>query len=182
MTRKILGRRLWFIVLLGLGACGGSAPGAPGTPGTPSAPGTPAACGSCRGYEICKASGRCGIDRERTWLFGVTDATIATKKPSGEAWDAFGGAPAPFVTINGARTTTVQDSFSPVWNLGESFLAGTLLDEGVVVQVWDEDISNNDAITMPTRLGLEEADFTLGRRTLSGWFGAERITFVLEPR
>ena len=166
------------LVLLYLAACGGPPSGSPST----GAPGPPAVCGACRSFEVCTASGRCGVDRDRTWVLGVADAIIESTKQSGEAWDAFGGAPDPFVTIGGGRTPTVRDSFHPVWNVGERFLAGQLMDQGVTVQVWDEDAAENDAITRPTLLRLGEADFSVGRRTITDWFGAEQITFVWEPR
>lgn len=181
MTGSSIRRVLCSLLSLGFIACGGAPQGFPDSraPGTP---GTPAVCGPCRDFEVCTAAGRCAVDRDRTWVLGVADAIISSKKPSGEAWDAFGGAPDPFVTIGGGRTATVQDSFRPVWNVGERFLAAQLLDQGVTVQVWDEDVAENDAITQPTLLRLGEADFAAGRRTIQDWFGAERITFVWEPR
>lgn len=55
------------------------------------------------------------------WQIGVSRASIPTTKPNGDSWDAFGGAPDPFVCLEiGTNqpicTVTLQDTFTPRWD------------------------------------------------------------------
>ncbi|RMH42234.1 MAG: hypothetical protein D6689_08790 [Deltaproteobacteria bacterium] len=83
----------------------------------------------------------------RIWTIIVVDGDMPSNNDSGEAWDAFGGAPDPFVEIqlNGsvlATTSEKQDTFSPAWN--ESVDANIPAGSSLVFRAWDSDVSSND--------------------------------------
>jgi hypothetical protein len=83
----------------------------------------------------------------RPWAAAV--AARPTQNGDGEAWDAFGGAPDPFVVVylNGSvvlQTAEAADTFSASYS--ES--ADVVIPAGarVEVEVWDSDISDDDWI------------------------------------
>src|SRR5262245_31995324 len=91
-------------------------------PMDPFDPGKIPSAGNClagcqRGFKC--SVGACTLDPSGLWTLTVTSGKVATKSPAGEAWDALGGAPDPFVclTIGTSRacTSTIKDSFQPVW-------------------------------------------------------------------
>lgn len=172
----LLGTTLLGITLLGTGACGNTDRGGGGE--TP----PPSKCGSCARYETCTSSGFCGISPNSTWFFAVDSATISSTKADGSAWDAFGGAPDPFVQLDGKRTSTQQDTFTPVFAEGTTYTATNLLTQGVSVTVYDEDVSANDAIGGPTFVRPTEADLRLGVLTVKNLGRAQSITFSLTPQ
>lgn len=161
-----------------LGACGGQEPG-PGGPGPIDPPRT---CGSCLSYEQCMPSGSCGINLNATWFFAVDSARIASTKTTGDAWDAFGGAPDPYVVLDTRRTTTQQDTFTPVWQEGATYTATNLLNQGVTVQVIDDDVAAPDPIGGPTVVRPTEADLRRGSLTVANLGQATSITFSMTPR
>lgn len=142
----------------------------------------PNKCGSCARYEQCLSSGLCGINPNSSWLLAVQNAKIASTTPSGEAWDAFGGAPDPFVVLDGQRTRTVQDSFTPTWAEGLNYTAATLLLQGVNVQVLDEDLAQSDLIAGPSQVVFRESDLRSGLVTLKNFSQALSLTFSLTPQ
>ncbi len=104
--------------------------------------------GTCVGETIC-ISNACQNAFGRTYRVTVSDVAIKTTNPSGDPWDAVGGAPDPFVvvTLNGSvvLTTTEQaDTFNPVFSDQANVVvpAGASLEISMV----DSDISSNDAI------------------------------------
>ncbi len=121
--------------------------------------------GGCQSGFKCSV-GRCALDPSALWRLTVTSGKISTKTPGGDSWDAFGGAPDPYVCLtigsNRTCTSTVQDSFTPVWN--EIFPAATTtaLLGGVTISIVDEDISNNDPISTTTLVPVTESNFLLG--------------------
>ena len=176
-------RSAWRPVLasalaLWLGACGGQTPG----PDVPPPVDPPRTCGSCLSYEQCMPSGSCGINPNSTWFFAVDSARIASTKTTDDAWDAFGGAPDPYVVLDTRRTTTQQDTFTPLWQEGATYTATNLLNQGVTVQVIDDDISAPDPIGGPTVVRPSEADLRRGTLTVANLGQATSITFSLTPR
>ncbi len=169
LTRTLLSVSLGLTV-----ACGGRDPEGSGPP--------PNKCGSCASYEMCLSSGVCGISPSSTWFFAAVSAQIATTKTTGDAWDAFGGAPDPFVLIDGKKTTTIQDTFMPTWNEGVTYTAATLINQGVTVQVLDEDVSQNDNIGGPSLVIPTESELRRGSLTLTNFGQAQSLTFALLPR
>ena len=163
-----------------VGGCGNESPGPNPNP-NPIDP-KPMACGSCAAYEVCSSSGLCAINPSSSWFLAVGSAQIATTKSTGDAWDAFGGAPDPFVMLDARRTSTVQDSFTPTWNEGATYTAGTLLNVGVSVQVLDEDVSANDTIGGPSQLVLKESDLRRGSLTVTNLGQVRTLTFVVQAR
>ena len=174
---KFLTTMLLGITLLGTSACGNTDRGGGGETPPPVNK-----CGSCARYETCMASGLCGISPNSTWFFAVDTATITSTKPDGSAWDAFGGAPDPFVQLDGKRTTTQQDTFTPTFAEGTTYTATNLLTQGVSVTVYDEDVSSNDLIGGPTFVRPTEADLRLGVLTVKNLGEAQSITFTLTPQ
>ena len=175
---KLLTSTLFGLTLLGTG-CGNNDPGPGG--GTPPPP-PPNKCGSCARYEVCMTSGVCGINPSSTWLFAVDSVTVASTKTDGSTWDAFGGAPDPFVQLDTKRTTTKQDTFTATFGEGTSYTATNLLNQGVAVTVYDEDVSANDLIGGPTTVRPTEADLRSGTLTVTNLGQAQRITFTMTPQ
>ena len=112
------------------------------------------------------SAGKCTLDPSALWRLTVTSGKVSTVTPAGDSWDAFGGAPDPYVclTIGSSRscTSTVRDSFQPVWNEVFPSATTTALLSGVTVSVVDEDISNNDQICGPNVVPVTETNFLLG--------------------
>jgi hypothetical protein len=137
--------------------CGGKTCGPDGCGGS---------CGSCdRGYK-CGGAGTCEIDPAAQWILTVTNGKVSEKDPGGAAWDFPGGLPDPFVclTINGVHkcTSTANDTLMPVWN--EQFTGTAIaLESGVVVEIWDEDVSTNDPICSTGTVSVAEANFASGK-------------------
>ena len=169
--------------LLGLcllvSACGNDTPGPGQDPNTP----PPNKCGSCASYEMCNsATNTCSINPNSTWFLAVENAKIASTKTTGEAWDAFGGAPDPFVMIDLRKTTTKQDTFSPTWGEGATYTAATLTGTGVSLSVYDEDVSANDSIGGPSTVRLTEADFRRGLITITKLGQVDSLLLSIAPR
>ncbi|MFO0578881.1 MAG: C2 domain-containing protein [Polyangia bacterium] len=144
---------------------------------------TPNKCGSCASYEVCStATGTCGINPSSTWVLGVDSARIASTKSNGDAWDAFGGAPDPFVMIDGRQTSTQQDTFTPVWREGATYTAATLTGPGVSLTVYDEDVSANDVIGGPSTVRFTEADLRRGTLTISNLGRVQSLLLTVAPR
>ena len=154
----------------------------PGTGGPPAPPPPPNKCGSCARYESCMPSGVCGINANSTWFLSIDSATIASTKPDGSAWDAFGGAPDPFVQLDSKRTSTKQDSFTPTWQEGSTYTANNLLVQGVTVSLFDEDVSANDPIGDPTTIRPTEADLRTGLLTVRNLGQAQTLTLSFIPQ
>lgn len=165
-----------FGIALGTTGCGHNDPGG----GTPPPP--PNKCGSCASYETCMPTGVCGVNPNSTWFFAVDSAVIASTKTDGSAWDAFGGAPDPFVQLDTKRTSTKQDTFTPTFQEGTTYTATNLLNQGVSITVYDEDVSANDLIGGPTTVRPTEADLRTGVLTVKNLGRAQSITFTLTPQ
>src|SRR5262245_14084782 len=82
----------------------------------------------------------------------VKSAIIADSKSNGAGWDAFKGAPDPFVIggvsagggfSKGGTSSVPQDTYRPNWN--ETVAVADVGDD-IVLQVWDEDIAADDPI------------------------------------
>lgn len=171
--------RLWRPIAgtafaLWLAACGGQTPG-PGGPGTD----PPRTCGTCLAYEQCTSSGTCGINPNSTWFFAADSAVIKSTKSNGDAWDAFGGAPDPYVLLDGRRTATKQDTFTPDWQEGATYTATNLLNQGVTVQIIDDDVAAPDPIGGPTVVRPAESDLRAGVLTVRNLGQAQSITFTV---
>lgn len=162
-----------------LGACGGR-----DTAGTPDLAPPPNKCGSCASYEVCLTSGVCGINPNSTWFFGVSSALISTMKSDGSAWDTLGGAPDPYLLLDGSKTTPKQDTFTPTWSPAEGVIttATDLLNQGVTIEAIDDDLTQPDRIGGPSVVRPTEADLRRGSLTVSNLGQAQTLTFQLSPR
>lgn len=184
-TRIAHFKQFFFAGLFGL-ALTTAAPGCgntdPGTGGPPPPPPPPNKCGSCARYESCTSSGTCAINANSTWFLSIDSATITSTKPDGSAWDAFGGAPDPFVQLDSKRTSTKQDTFTPTWQEGSTYTANNLLVQGVSVSLFDEDVSANDPIGGPTTIRPTEADLRGGILTVRNLGQAQTLTLTFTPQ
>lgn len=156
-----------------LAACGSRESG----PGDP-IPNPPRPCGSCLAYEQCTSAGTCAINPNSTWFFAADSAVIASTKSNGDAWDAFGGAPDPYLVLDGRRTTAKQDTFTPSWQEGGTYTATNLLTQGVTVQVIDDDVAAPDPIGGPTVVRPSESDLRAGVLTVRNLGQAQSTTFT----
>ncbi|MBX3183684.1 MAG: hypothetical protein KIT72_06140 [Polyangiaceae bacterium] len=99
---------------------------------------------------------------------------VSTRNGAGEAWDAFGGAPDPFVCVGSGCTTYFEDTFTCNWSdgtIGGSSpvrFSGYDLKRGVVMEVWDKDVSSNDLMGRTTLYFSEYSSFGYA----TGPFGA----------
>ena len=124
-----------------------------------------ASCGSCSKGFKCGGAGSCDVDPSGLWALTITTGNVSEKDPSGSAWDFPGGLPDPFVclTINGTRTctSTAKDTLMPIWN---ETVTGTAiaLESGVIVEMWDEDVSVNDPICAKGTVPVTEANLKAG--------------------
>lgn len=178
-TGSLMPGRTWrpiagIAFALWLAACGGRESG----PGGP-IPNPPRPCGSCLAYEQCTSAGTCAINPNSTWFFAADSAAIASTKSNGDAWDAFGGAPDPYVLLDGRRTSAKQDTFTPSWQEGAAYTATNLLTQGVTVEVIDDDVAAPDPICGPTVVRPSEADLRAGVLTVRNLGQAQSITFTM---
>ncbi|MSP60273.1 MAG: hypothetical protein EXR72_08015 [Myxococcales bacterium] len=123
-------------------------------------------CGSCGKGFTCGGAGGCEVSGSSLWVLTITSGKIAEKGPDGASWDYPGGLPDPFIclTINGLRrcTSTVNDTLAPVWD--ESFPAATALalQAGVIVEMWDEDLSADDPMCGKGTVAVEPENLKAG--------------------
>ena len=175
---KSLSSVLLGLTLLG-SACGRDTSGPGPDPNNP----PPNQCGSCTAYELCNsATNTCGINPSSTWFLAMDRAQIVSTKSTGDAWDAFGGAPDPFMILDTRQTTTKQDTFTPSWQEGSTYTAATLTGSGVSVTVYDDDAASNDLIGGPSTVRFTEADLRRGSLTLMNLGQVSSLTMTLTPR
>lgn len=107
----------WIVVWVAVGVSSLGCAGGGGGGGGNSPP--PTGCGSCAPWEFCGGS-TCQFDTSSQWDVIAENGTVSQRDSLGETWDAFGGAPDPFVcmTLNGTTKCTVPraDTFTPTWN------------------------------------------------------------------
>ncbi|HEY4183303.1 MAG TPA: hypothetical protein VGM90_41050 [Kofleriaceae bacterium] len=77
-------------------------------------------CKKCGPATIC-TNGDCTVDQLTRWDMIIVSGQVATTKPDGSAWDAFGGLPDPYLCINQQVEpeiciSSVSNTLSPVWN------------------------------------------------------------------
>jgi hypothetical protein len=61
-----------------------------------------------------------------------------------------------------------MDSFTPTWSTGGCVMkAKDLLSLGYAIQVWDEDLSVNDAVCGKGTLAVKESDLSSGTMNLT---------------
>lgn len=125
-------------------------------------------CGSCEGSLSC-LSGTCGVDPSSQWVLTIVDGTVSQRGPDGSTWDGFGGAPDPFVcvTVSGTRhcTRAPADTFSPAWNYELPVATANSLRAGIVVAMYDEDVSTNDTICGMGMISISLDRFAAGGGT-----------------
>jgi hypothetical protein len=112
-------------------------------------------CGPCKessqcdAASICAAGGACATASGHTYKFTFISGKVPSTDESGAAWDAFGGAPDPKVTVYVndkavGSTSYVSDTFEPVWN--ETVTTVLKAGDSVELGVWDIDTSEHDWI------------------------------------
>jgi hypothetical protein len=117
-------------------------------------------------------------------------ATIGATN-NGADWDLGAGAPDPFVQLwcpsTAAnfthKTLTVMDSFSPTWSSGGCPMkAKDLFATGFGIQVWDEDVSVNDAISGYGKIMVVESDLMAGFKTISAGTTLVTMKVAFQPQ
>jgi hypothetical protein len=114
-------------------------------------------CKGCTTHAQCATTtdvcvgGACATGIGKTYKITIQTVTVPSTDPQGEAWDAFGGAPDPYVCmyLDGvneavACSATVDDVFTATVNHTFEFD----LHETTKVRflIWDEDVSDSDEI------------------------------------
>ena len=151
---------LLVLASLSLAACSSSSPpaqvdasaaDAPRLP-PPDAPG-PTVCSSadptsCSGETICVGT-TCEPAFNRIYSFSQISVTVATNNPGGSAWDPFGGAPDPQVTVklNGMQilqTSVASNTFAASYSesVDQEIVGGSTLE----LDVQDSDVGGADDI------------------------------------
>ncbi len=102
--------------------------------------------------DVCIGS-RCVAGQGRTYTVTAVSATVPSTDSTGAAWDAFGGAPDPFVCLylDGSATAVscsgppgAADTFTPAWNKNWDVTVSAATKVGITA--WDEDTSAHDVI------------------------------------
>jgi hypothetical protein len=94
----------------------------------------------------------CSTPWGRVWRFTAVSASVVSKDPkTGNAWDALGGAPDPFMEFylgeqKLAGTKAIQDTFAPTWNEYTQQVINKNSPK-ITFYLWDEDTSAHDYIT-----------------------------------
>ena len=102
----------------------------------------------------------CGDNLDVSWWVTPVRGTVAATDLSGNCWDSPCSAPDPYVVLGGSSTSTAYDTYRPTWS--RAFLVSySDLKAGVLVQLWDEDISSDDLIGKGT-LKMTDADLRAG--------------------
>ena len=137
-----------------------------------------AACSICGASQICSAARSCGSNPNEMIRITIVDATIRSTTPSGLAWDSPLGAPDPYVTINGSvATRVIDDTTWPTWGAMHTFTRAEIMDSGIVLQMFDKDISFDDVIASARTLKVTEADLAKGRIDWFNWDSVQSIRF-----
>lgn len=130
------------------------------------------ACVACPGSSICQ-EGQCVIDPDSRWDLVLINGEVEGEMHDGASWDAFGGAPDPYLELlfepNGGQsvsytTATRNNTLVPEWN--ETVLlnvkASDLLSDSnntITYRLWDEDVSYDDRIGACVGAGYEAGLF-----------------------
>lgn len=117
---------------------------------------TNGACRACQSSSECPSStdvcvsGGCTPGLGRSYTLIAVSATIPQLDGTGATWDAFGGAPDPFVCLRvndapfGTCSSAPSDTLTPTWNKSWNVTINSTT--RVVLELWDEDVSSNDFI------------------------------------
>ncbi len=165
----------------GAATCGGCCLAGVCQPGSASTAcgGNGASCVVCASPKVCDPAARtCGADPNELLSLTIYDADIYSRKYNGDPWDFPSGYPDVFVTIDGVRRTAVEDdTIYPYWGKTIYLTRRELMDIGVYVAVWDEDISYNDRISYSKLLKVTDADLLVGKIEWRAWDDVRRIQF-----
>ncbi len=107
---------------------------------------------------------------------------VSTTNSVGDAWDAFGGAPDPFVCVGSGCTTYFEDTFTCNWSNGTIGytnpvrFTGYELKQGVVMEVWDQDVSSHDLMGRTT---LYFNEYSASGYVVGAFGGVIRVEFWL---
>lgn len=132
-------------------------------------------CAACSMLRICSQTTQsCEFDPNAMWKVQPTSALISTTN-QGSDWDVGAGAPDPFVQLwcpatssVPVQTATAADTFMPTWSTGGCLMKEKdLISTGFGVQVWDEDISSNDAISGKGTIVATDMNLTDGYVTVT---------------
>lgn len=127
---------------------------------------------SCTGAVLVSESGspagsKNGEDDFVGYPFAVTSLsfTVSGSKTTGDAWDAFGGAPDPTVDVWVDDTwvgtfNAISDTFDAYWQPSK-FAFAVDSDSVVEFAIWDEDISEHDWICTVSLSGSQVIDLVL---------------------
>lgn len=142
----------------------------------------------CQDWETCNY-GYCNFRTTSQWDVVAARGVVADQDSNGDAWDALGGAPDPYVcmTVNGDQECTfaAQDTFHPVWNteLFSRAGAGSLMG-GIDIDYYDDDLSDPDPICggtiTVTKQDFEDGSITVQCNDAYGNPTGSQITFTLD--
>jgi len=133
-----------------------------------------AACLDCGPGHLC-SSGGCVVDPASRWNIVVESVSVNAQTASGEAWDAFGGAPDPVVNVYvGTQTGYVGSTPAAADVFAATFDARVATDQRaeamqtyLAFEVMDEDTSAHDRVGRCAYSGtLSDAPFTGASQTV----------------
>lgn len=131
-------------------------------------------CVDCGPDGACVA-GVCMFDPASRWNIVLETVSVSTTNTLGEAWDAFGGAPDPFVEVRvGAGETLVGTSGAGSDVFAVSFTGGATatdqradaLGQGLRFDVHDLDTTVHDFVGACVRTGIGRTDLLGGTQTM----------------
>jgi hypothetical protein len=127
------------------------------------------------------------VDPNSVWRVQPVSAQIASSD-NGACWDGDCSAPDAFAAMQcpgaaSATSTAEVESYTPAWTTGGcTARASQLLAEPWVFQLWDSDVSVNDAITGPLGFQFTEAHLLGGTITFGAAGGMTSLTVQLQKQ
>ncbi len=118
------------------------------------------ACFACADGLSCEAS-QCVPDSQAEWELTLLSGEVAPTDPDGLAWDAFGGAPDPYLVVMefGFQSSAPLNTLEPAWNqLVTDSVTTQQLTDGLEFALFDDDVALDDTMGTCT-IPFDEGDF-----------------------
>jgi len=124
----------------------------------------------------CSGAGACVVDPASRWNVVLERLTVNTQNTSGDAWDALGGAPDPFIEVrvgsesaSPSRSGAGSDTFTVDFSGGAtaSNVRADAIKTHIDFTAWDEDATAHDVIGRCFYSGLSDAAFGGTTQTLN---------------
>ena len=140
----------------------------------------------CDANSVCAGTGKCVAASGYTYAIHFISAVVPTTDTTGSAWDGFGGAPDPYVsvvvsTVTVDKTTYENDTFTPAWD--QTLLITLKTTDVLDLDVWDSDGWSDDPIDgleFKSRLSVVKAGGSLSGPLYPG--STTSMTYTITPK